>query len=309
MNSAPLAEPSANGALTGFIGTGMMGLRMARNLQRAGIRLVVHNRTRERAQALVSNGAQWADSPGDVGRSVGAGLIFLMLRDGPALRAVLSGPDGLVRGTSRGGLVVDHSTVDPADSRWAAMRLARRGAHFLDAPVGGSIGPAERGELTFFVGGATADVDRARPFLDRMGRRIEELGPVGMGSSMKLVNNLMTIGTVGLISEALGLSEGLGLPRDRVIEILRKGGGASAMLEGKREKLRTREYSPEFLLPLARKDLFLVERVGRRQGLPTPLARDARRLCDRALAEGHGADDFSSMAEAVRRRPRTETGV
>ena len=286
----------------GFVGTGMMGGRMAQNLLRAGVPLVVHNRSRERAEPLLKGGARWAESPAHLGRAVPGGIVFLMLADGAAVRRVLWGPRGLARAATPGTLVVDHSTVSPEESRRAAERLSARGVHFLDAPVGGSIGPAERAELTFLVGGAPMDLERARPFLERMGQRIEPIGPVGSGSSMKLVNNLLTIGTVGLLSEALAVAEGLGLERPRVVELLRRGGGASAMLEGKHRNLESRTYPPEFLLGLARKDLRLIERSAGQAGVATAFARQARRLCDAALRSGHDHEDFSSIAEAARRR-------
>jgi 3-hydroxyisobutyrate dehydrogenase-like beta-hydroxyacid dehydrogenase len=286
----------------GFVGTGMMGGRMAANLLAAGVHLVITNRSRPTAERLESAGAEWAPRPSAVARKLPGRLIFLMLTDGRTTGRALFGRGGLAGAASTGTLVVNHATIAPEESREFARRLAERGIRYLDAPVGGSIDAAERAELTFYVGGEAEDLDRARPYLDRMGRQIERMGAVGSGSAMKLVNNLMTIGIVGLLAEALAAGESLGLERARTVELLRQGGGASTMLERKREYLATRTYPPQFLVGHARKDLALFERAAKAAGCATALAREVRRLCDEAIVAGHAGDDYSSIAEAARAR-------
>ena len=298
----------------GFCGLGMMGAPLAGNLLRKGVPLIVHNRTPEKAGKLLEAGARWAETPRAVAEGASSGLVFTVLSDARALREVLWGRHGIARGLSPSGLVVDMSTIAPDQSRTMAGRLATRGLHFVDAPLGGSVDAAEAGAVLFYVGGDPSDVERVRPYLERMGRGMEFMGPVGSGTAMKLVNNLLTIGHVALLSEALALSEGLGLPRGRVLSVLSAGGAASRMLESKRDSLERREYPARFLLRLARKDVDLVVRTGRRSRRETPFAREIRRLLREAGAQGHDLEDFSAMAEAALRRlparpPEGSTGT
>ncbi len=292
----------------GFVGTGMMGSRMAANLLARGVGLVVHNRTRARAEPLLEKGARWAARPAEVARELPGGVVFTMLSDGAAVRRAVLGRSGIIRGAHAGTLVVDLSTIAPADSRSIAASLAERDLHFVDAPVAGSVGAAERAELTFFAGGAAEDIERAAPFLERMGQRVEPMGPVGSGTAMKLVNNLLTIGHVALAAEALALGESLELPRSRLLELLRSGNAASAMLERKHRNFESRTYPPEFLVPLARKDLRLIEQAARSAGRAALLTREARRLVEETLAQGHQRDDFSSVFEAARLRTPPHRG-
>ncbi len=293
------AGPSA-APIVGFVGLGLMGAAIARRLLAAGIPLVVYNRTAERARPLVEAGAARADRPVEVGRRASSGVVFVMVSDFAAVRSVLFGRGGLARGMPAGGLVVDLSTVTPDQSRTEAERLSRRGVHFLDAPVGGSTDLAAEGRLTVFAGGAAADLDRARPYFDRFAARIEPMGDVGSGTSMKLVNNLLTIGHVALAAEALSLAEGLGLGRARVTELLLAGGGRSAMLERKSRMFLERKYPVQFKLRLADKDVRLVEAAGRAAGRSTRLSREVRRLYDAAIAAGRGDEDFAAVFDSVR---------
>jgi 3-hydroxyisobutyrate dehydrogenase-like beta-hydroxyacid dehydrogenase len=288
------AEP-----VVGFVGLGMMGSRMAARLAHAGVPLVVTNRSEEKAAPVRAAGARWALRPREVGHTVGRGIAFTMLSDAGAFRHAVFGRSGLAGGLLPGSLVVDLSTVQPDESRGFAERLAHAGIHFLDAPVGGSIDAAESGQLVFYVGGDPAHVDRARPLLAHLGREVHHLGPVGQGSAMKLVNNLLTIGNVSLLVEALAFGERLGLDRPRMLELLARGGGRSMMLERKRGQLAERRYEPQFRLALARKDLGLVERSGRSIGASTRLTREVRRLLDEAVRAGHSDEDFSVVLEAA----------
>jgi 3-hydroxyisobutyrate dehydrogenase len=284
---------------TGFVGLGRMGGRMAARLARAGTPMVVTNRTEGKAAAVVAAGARFLPRPRDVGEAVGTGIVFTMLADGRAFTRTVFARSGLARGLSAGSLVVDLSTVRPEESRRFAARLAKDGIHFLDAPVGGSIDAAEAGTVQFYVGGEPALVERARPLLAHMGQELHHMGPVGQGSAMKLVNNLLALGHVALLAEALAFGGRLGLDRPRMLELLGRGGGRSAMLERKRSQLLDRRYEPMFALALARKDLGLVEREGRAVGAPTRIEREIRRLADEAIRAGHGEEDFSVLLEAA----------
>jgi 3-hydroxyisobutyrate dehydrogenase-like beta-hydroxyacid dehydrogenase len=293
------AEAETPPLRVGFIGLGQMGAAIAERLRAAGYPLVVHNRTREKAEPLTAAGAQWAFTPRDVGRAATSQVVFTALSDARALDRVLYGRHGLVRGLRPGALVVDLSTIAPSQSREFSERLAATGIHFVDAPLGGSVEAARNGRLLLFVGGAADDVARARPFLERFSRRIEHLGPVGAGTSMKLVNNLLTVSYVALTGEALALSDRFGLDRSRVVDLLLDGGGRSAMLEQKRIAFEERRYPAQFKLRLAEKDLKLIGLAAREVGATVRVAHEVRRLLSEGLRAGHGEEDFAAVFEAA----------
>jgi 3-hydroxyisobutyrate dehydrogenase-like beta-hydroxyacid dehydrogenase len=277
---------------------------MAGRLLSGGIPLVVYNRDRAKAEPFLAAGAEWADSPKAVGRAASGGLVFVMVTDVRAVRAVLFGPKGAAAGAGPGTLIVNLSTIAPEESRAVAERLGRRGIHYLEAPVAGSLDAAKRGELIIFAGGEAADLVKARPCLERFARSVEHLGPVGAGASMKLVNNLVMVATLAADAEAIVLAEAFGLNPTRVVDLLLAGGGASKALENKRDAFLRRDYAVKFKLALADKDLRLVGRAARGVGARTPIAREAKRLADEAMRAGFADRDLSAMLEAARGRRR-----
>lgn len=283
----------------GFVGLGQMGSRIAARLLASGHALVVSARDPAKRRDLVGKGATAARSPAELGRAIGDGVVFVMLRDGPSVASVLFGARGLAVGLRPGALVVDLTTIRPEESRAFAHRLATSGVHYLDAPVGGSVDAAAEGTLVFLVGGEPADLERVRPMLARLGRRVEHLGPTGSGAAMKLVNNVLTVGHIALLAEALSLGEGLGLDRAQLLEVLASGGARSAMLDRKRAKLLERRYDPEFRLELALKDLRLIEAAAIATERVVPMTREARRLVAEAKRQGHGAEDFAVVFETA----------
>ncbi len=287
----------------GVIGLGAIGGPVAHRLRAAGLPVVVHARDRAKAGALLAAGATWADSPRALGEATGGSAVLVALPDYPVLRSVLLGRKGLARGASPGTIVVNLSTIAPEESRTLADGLSGRGLRYLETPVGGSRDAAEKGELLLYVGGEPADLEAVRPVLERISRRIERVGPVGSGSAMKLVNNLVTLGTVALDAEAIALAEALGLDRVRAIELLLAGGAESRMLAGKREAFARREYPVQFRLALAAKDLRLIGRAAREAGLPAPLAREVRRRLEAAQKAGFADQDLASVLETARSKP------
>ncbi|HLY77669.1 MAG TPA: NAD(P)-dependent oxidoreductase [Thermoplasmata archaeon] len=304
--SVPAPAPSATEVLPaiGFAGLGRMGFPLAQRLSQSGLPVVAFNRTRQKSEALAALGARWVATPRDLAKSIGKGITFVMLTDAKAVQSVLFGRSGYAKVAPPGALVVDLTTIDPEESRAFSARLAERGIHYLDAPVGGSVDQAARGEVMFFVGGEEQDLARARPLLERVGQRVDHMGPVGAGTSMKLVNNLLTIGITTLSTEALALADGFHLDRARVLEVLQAGGGRSAMLERKSPAFVTRQYPAQFTTTLARKDLKLVEKAASREGRVLKMTREARKLIDEAIAQGHSEEDFSSVLEATLLRGR-----
>lgn len=286
-------------APVGFVGLGRMGTPIARRLLDRGTPLVVHNRTRAKAEELLVLGARWVDSPAEVARATDGGIVFTLVSDARALERVLFGRGGVAHGARAGTLVVDLSTIAPAESRAVAARLGEKGIDFVDAPLGGSTVAASEGKLLVYAGGSAADVDRARPLLGAFGRRIDHLGPVGAGASMKLVNNLLSISHVALAAEALALAEALGLARERVLDLLLDGGGQSRMLADKREPFSRREYPVRFTLSLAAKDLRLIDGAARAAGGAVPIAREVLRRAREAERAGLGEQDFAALFETA----------
>src|SRR6266699_2990632 len=186
----------------GFIGLGIMGSRMAANLQKRGHSLVVFNRTREKAEPLVAEGATWADSPAAL--ALQAEVIFTMLAHPDAVEEAALGVDGFLRYPQPGQMWIDCSTVNPSFSRQMAAVVKGRGVGFLDAPVTGSKGQAELGKLTFWVGGETSDLEACRPLLECMGNRIIHCGGQGMGTSLKMVMNQLLGTAMAAFAEGLG---------------------------------------------------------------------------------------------------------
>lgn len=281
----------------GWIGLGRMGIPIAGRLIDHGISLVVYNRTRAKAEPLLARGARWAESPRSLAIETGPNIVFTLLTDGRAVRSVLFGRRGVAAGAAPGTLVVDLSTIAPDESRAIAEQLATRGIHFVDAPLGGSTPAAEEGKLLVYAGGDPADVDRVRPLLDRFARRVERIGPVGAGSSMKLVNNLVMVGYVVLAAEALALAQGLNVDRDRALDLLLDGGGQSRILADKRVAFSRREYPTRFSLSLATKDLRLIGRSARSVGGNLPVARELRRVMEEAARAGLGDQDLAAVFE------------
>ncbi|MBK8800622.1 MAG: NAD(P)-dependent oxidoreductase [Fibrobacteres bacterium] len=291
-----------------FLGTGIMGSRMAANLARAGHGVVVWNRTPEKAAPLAEFGCKLASSPRMAVR--GAQVVFTMVADPVALRQVALGTQGFLDELPHGTLWVDHSTVDPATSRQMGANAVNRGLRFVDIPVSGSSAAAAAAKLIFFAGGELSDIEGVRPLLEAMGCRIVHAGPIGAGSSLKLVNNLFLAQAQVAWSETLGLASRIGLTEEIVHEAILPTHVAPAFLTFKREKIENREWSPEFPLKHALKDVRLALEMAVGVGLELSQARVAESVYTRAARHGLGDQDISAVHEIASRGHLTaETGA
>jgi 3-hydroxyisobutyrate dehydrogenase/glyoxylate/succinic semialdehyde reductase len=275
----------------GFIGLGIMGSRMAVNLQKAGYELVVHNRTKAKADELVANGATWAATPADVGQAVD--ILFTMLSAPDAVSESALGENGFLRQLKAGVLWIDCSTVNPSFSKQMAAKAVEQQVKFLDAPVAGTKQPAESGELLFLVGGDKADVETGRPYFDAMGRGVVHLGDHGMGASMKMVVNLMLAQGMAAFAEAMSLGEALGLPRALLLDAVPGSAVAAPFLSGKISKIGQDEFGPDFPLQWMHKDLQMVATTAYEQGVSLPLGNAAKEVYAMARQQGLGELDFS----------------
>ena len=278
----------------GFMGLGIMGSRMAANLQKHGHSLVVYNRTRDKAQLLLDNGAQWADSPAALASQ--AEVIFTMLAHPDAVNEAALGKDGFLLHFARGRLWIDCSSVNPSFSRAMAAEAQKRGVHFLDAPVTGSKEAAAGAKLIFWVGGEPSNLQACRPLLECMGSRIVAAGGPGMGASLKMVVNQL-LGTYrAATAEGLALGQSLGISREVLFEALLNGPVAPPFLAAKEKRIKSDNYdNADFPLRWQHKDLHLASVTAYETGSPMPLTNVAKEIYELAIRNGNADKDFSAI--------------
>jgi len=282
----------------GFAGLGTMGAAMAANLQRAGFPLTVWNRTASRAESLRAAGASVAASPREL--AGGVDIVVCCLSDTPDVEAVLFGQDGLASGGRPGGLVIDCSTISPSATRGFAARLAEQGLAFVDAPVSGGSEGAEKATLTIMVGGEAAAVERAQPVLAAMGRTITHMGPVGAGQATKAVNQVIISGSYLGVAEGLVLAMQAGLDVDKVVTALSGGAAQSWVLANRSGRMIANDYPLGFKVALHRKDLGIALDLAREVGASLPVAGLTAEIENGLMRRGHGDDDISAVARAIR---------
>lgn len=281
-----------------FLGLGIMGGRMAAQLAGAGHELTVWNRTRAAAERF---GAEHAApvAPTPAAAADAAELVITMVVDAPDVEAVLLGPDGAAAGAAPGTLCVDMSTIGPAAAEAIGGRLGERGLAFVDAPVTGSSPAAEAGRLTIMAGGERADVERAMPAFEAMGRLVRHVGPLGHGQRVKLVNNAVAIANTIVAGQALLAGSALGLDLDAVVEVLSAGAGGSAVLELKAGPMREHDYAVLFKTAHMLKDVeHCLDAVGA-AGVPFPAAAEAREILAEAVGRGFGEADYAAVIEVL----------
>lgn len=296
--SAGLYHSDVAGERIGFCGLGTMGSAMAANLLRAGFPLTVWNRTEGRAAALAAAGAAEAATPGEV--AAASDVVVICVSDTPDVDAVLFGPDGIAGGARPGTLVVDCSTIDPAATRRFAARLAERGVAMVDAPVSGGSEGAQKGTLTIMVGGEAADVERATPVLAAMGRSVTHMGPIGSGQATKAVNQVILCGTYIGVAEGLVLAMKSGLDVEKVVEALSGGAAQSWVLQNRSSRMIANEYPLGFKIALHLKDVMIALGMARETGAALPATALTAQIENGLVAQGHGDDDVSAIARAIR---------
>jgi 3-hydroxyisobutyrate dehydrogenase len=280
----------------GIAGTGRMGSAVAGRLLGLGHEVTVWNRTREKTRALEAAGAVVAETPADL--AARSEIVITLLTDAAAIDAMYYGDGGLLAGEVRGKLFIDMSTVRPENEIALAAKVKAKGAAFVECPVGGTVGPAKEGKLFGFVGGEAGDVARAKPVLDQMCRRVEHVGAVGAGASMKLAINLPLLVYWQALGEALSLCAPLGLEPARLIDILADTSGAPTMLKTRGPSiaatLQGKETSPVTSdIQTMRKDLrTMVEEAGA-MGRTLPVTSRVLECFDDAVKDGWGARDVT----------------
>ncbi len=252
----------------GFIGLGIMGHPMAANLVKAGYSVIAHDLAADRVDALVRKGAKKAGTLKALTEQ--SDLVITMVPDSPDVEAAILGTGGVAEHARAGQVVIDMSTVAPATSRKVAQALAARGAGFLDAPVSGGPQGAEQAALTIMVGGSAEDLERCRPVLERLGRKITHMGAVGAGETAKLCNQILIAANMQAVCEGLLVAAKAGLDLPRLIDALMEGSAGSFMLRYIGDRVLARDFSPGFKVALEQKDLRLCLQLAEELMVPVP---------------------------------------
>jgi 3-hydroxyisobutyrate dehydrogenase len=282
----------------GIAGTGRMGAAMASRLLGRQHFVTVWNRTARKTQALAAAGASVAATPREL--ASGCEVVISMLTDAAAIDAAYRRKDGLLEGDVRGKLFIEMSTVRPEVEQALAASVAAKGAALVECPVGGTVGPAKEGRLFGFVGAAAGDVERARPVLADLCRRIEHVGPIGAGASVKLAINLPLLVYYQALGEALSLCRSVDLDPRRLIDIFADTSGGPNMLKVRgaaiAATLQGEETSPvTFDVDLIRKDLRTMLEEAAALGVKMPLTAQALERYDEAARNGFGAKDATML--------------
>jgi 3-hydroxyisobutyrate dehydrogenase/glyoxylate/succinic semialdehyde reductase len=279
----------------GFIGLGIMGSRMAANLQKHGYPLVVFNRTRAKAQPLLGPCGTFSDSPAKLAEQID--VLFTMLAHPDAVEQAALGRNGFLSHLKPNTLWIDCSSVNPSFSKKMAAAAAARQIRFVDAPVTGSAPVAAEAKLVFWVGGDAVDVEVIRPLLLCMGSKIVHAGGHGMGTSMKMVINLLLGTGMAAFAEAMTLGEGLGLSSKMLFDSLLGTPVVAPFLAAKREKIESGNYEAEFPLRWMQKDMHLAAVSAYEAGVAMPLTNVTKEIYRLAMRGGHDTDDFSAIYE------------
>jgi len=288
----------------GWIGLGNMGLPMVKNLLKAGFEVIVYNRTAAKAAPLVEAGASLAGSPRELWEK--ADTVITMVADDNALRQVHEGPDGLsaglandagvgAAGAGSGRTVIDMSTVSPATTKELAAKLAAKGVDYLDAPVSGSVKPAELGQLVIMVGGKKAVYEAAGPIFEKLGKASFYLGEQGSGNNAKLAINLFLSFTMQGLAEAVNFAREKGVAPAEMMAVINESAVGSAFAKLKTPNFVNDQYPAAFALKLMAKDLRLVKE----QGMHTPGGVVIEESFRNATAQGLGEEDLSAIIKFI----------
>jgi 2-hydroxy-3-oxopropionate reductase len=277
----------------GFIGLGIMGRPMARNLLKAGYPLIVHSRSRGPVDELVAAGAKAGTSPKDVAGQ--SDVLITMLPNSSDVELVALGKDGIVEGSKSGLIYVDMSTISPLVSQKVAQALEPKGVRMLDAPVSGGEKGAIDGALSIMVGGDQAVFDSVLPILQAMGKTITRLGPLGFGGFTKLANQIIVAVNLTALGEALTLAKKAGLDRELTLKALAGGLAGSKCLEQKTPNYVAGSYKPGFKVDLHFKDLGLIMESARALGVPLPATAVVQELFSALRVKGRGELDHSAV--------------
>jgi 3-hydroxyisobutyrate dehydrogenase len=291
----------------GFVGLGIMGKPMARNLLKAGYALTVYSRRRETVEALMAEGAQGAYSPREVGER--STVVITMVTDTPDVQQVVLGSDGILSGLPSGGTIIDMSTISPTATREIAVATQTKGLHFLDAPVSGGEGGAIAGTLSIMVGGEASTFNTCLPILQAMGKNIIHVGPSGSGQLVKLCNQIAVAVTNLAMSEALIFAAKAGVNLELMHQAISGGAAGSWQLSNLAPRVFQRDFAPGFMVKLQQKDLRLVLQEADRLRLALPATSLVHNLFNALESMGAGNEGTQALVKVLERLAQVEVKI
>jgi 2-hydroxy-3-oxopropionate reductase len=294
-------------ATVGFVGLGIMGRPMLRNLLKAGHTVVTYGRTPATLDSVVADGAHRTSSNADVGAR--AEIIITMLPDGPEVEEVVLGANGILSGAKAGSLIVDMSSISPLVSQKVASACDAKGVDFLDAPVSGGEPKAIDGTLAIMVGGKPEVFAKAEPILKCLGSSVTLTGPVGAGNTTKLANQIMVACNIAAMGEALALATRCGLNPEVVVNAVKGGLAGSAVLNAKGPMLIARNFKPGFKINLHQKDLRNALQTAEANHVFLPLTAQVQQMLSSLIANGKGDLDHSAIATFIETASHVEVKV
>jgi len=288
----------------GFIGLGITGKPMAKNLLKTGYELVVHDIMAAPVQELTAAGAKAGSSPKDV--AARSEVIITMLPNSPEVREVVLGKNGVIEGVKPGAIVVDMSSIAPLASQEISARLAEKGALMLDAPVSGGEPKAIDGTLAIMVGGPEPAFDEVRDILEKMGASVTLVGGIGSGNVTKLANQMIVALNIAAVSEAMVLATKAGVDPEKVYQAIRAGLAGSTVLEAKMPKILAGDFKPGFRIELHIKDLGNVLDTAHNLGVPIPLTGQVMEIMQALKVDGKAKNDHSSIVQFYEKLAKVE---
>jgi len=281
----------------GFIGLGIMGKPMARNLIKAGYPLVVHNRSRGVVEELSKERAQTATSPREV--AARSEVVITMLPDSPDVELVYAGEQGILAGAKEGRLLIDMSSISPIVARKLAQQAEKQGCDMLDAPVSGGEAGAIAGALSIMIGGKALAVERAMPIFQVLGKNIVHVGDAGAGQVTKAANQMVVGTTIAIVSEALVLAAKAGVDPAKVRQALLGGFAQSKILEAHGQKMLERNFKPGFRIRLHEKDMKIALGTGAEYGVPLMVTSEVAQMMTAMRSMGNGDLDHSALVTFI----------
>jgi len=281
----------------GFIGLGIMGMPMARNLMKAGSDVVVYDCTKAKTEQMVSQGAQKANSPREVAEE--APVVITMVPDTPDVEGVILGETGVIEGIKPNSVVIDMSTISPEATKKMATHLKKKETYMLDAPVSGGEQGAINGTLSIMVGGDAKIFERCKPIFQAMGSNINHVGPNGMGQTVKLVNQILVAGNLNAVVEALIFAQKSGVDVEKAIDAVKGGAASSAQLTAMAPRIINRDFQPGFTIDLMQKDLNLVMGAAEAGKIPLPVTSLIHQMFYSLQCRGEGKAGTQALVKVV----------
>lgn len=283
----------------GFIGLGIMGMPMARNLLKAGFEVVAFNRTRSKAEALAKEGAKAASSPREVAAE--CSVIITIVSDSPDVHQVIMEKDGVIEGVKAGSVVIDMSTISPKVTREIAAALKEKKVQMLDAPVSGGDQGAIKGTLAIMVGGEDDAFERCKPVFDAMGKTIVHVGPNSMGQTVKLMNQILVVNNMMAVAESLVFAAAAGADLATALSVVSGGAAGSWQLSNLGPKVIKGDFAPGFMVCLQQKDLRLALEAAREMNVPLPATSLINNMFRSLEAAGEEREGTQALAKVLER--------